>query len=218
MNRFTVILASATLLAPAIAGAHQGKHWSEHHASKFERKSEYHHRKVEYYQNKVLNHVRLAHHNARHARRATKQEAAYGKVLSVQPVYVNRGYRHGKDSCLQWSDGYDERHRSWGPTVVGGVIGGAIGYHLGEDHNEPELGTIAGGLLGAATGHGVSRHIYESRHIRVSGPCRPQKHNQRSSEQVEYQVIYRYNGRTYNEQMDYDPGEWVKLNVEASPA
>lgn len=44
------------------------------------------------------------------------------------------------------------------------------------------------------------------------------KRIQRNSEPVEYQLIYRYNGRIYSEQMDYNPGEWVKLNVEASPA
>jgi uncharacterized protein YcfJ len=102
--------------------------------------------------------------------------------------------------------------------VVGGIIGGAIGYHLGEEHSEQELGTIAGGLMGAAAGHGVSRHVYDARHIRVSGPCTPRHHDRRSSRPVEYQVIYRYNGRTYTEKMDYDPGEWVKLDVEATPA
>lgn len=218
MNRITVILASAALLAPTVASAHHDKHLKHPHGSQYEQKFVYHQHKAKYHHKKARKHMQLAHHTARHAGWEAAQQTVYGKVLSVQPVYSGRDHRYVEQSCVQWSDGYDQRHRSWGPTVVGVVIGGAIGYHLGEDHNEPELGTIAGGLLGAAAGHGVSRQLHESRHIRVSGPCRPAKHNQRTSEPVEYQVIYRYNGRTYSEQMDYDPGEWVKLNVEASPA
>jgi hypothetical protein len=64
-----------------------------------------------------------------------------------------------------------------------------------------------------ARGH--TRHAYRNTH---SGPCGSQGHDRGGSEPVVYLVIYRYNGRVYREHMDYDPGEWVRLNVEASPA
>jgi uncharacterized protein YcfJ len=35
---------------------------------------------------------------------------------------------------------------------------------------------------------------------------------------VEYQVTYRYNGEVHRTTMDYDPGEWVKLDVDITPA
>ena len=35
---------------------------------------------------------------------------------------------------------------------------------------------------------------------------------------VEYKVTYRYNGEVHSARMDYDPGEWIKLDVDVTPA
>ena len=215
MHRVIVALASAILLTPVIASAHQDDHWTGYSAERLEAKTKQHQRKARHHFKKARDHARLAH-EYEHNRRT--REVAYGRVLSVQPIYGRHGHFDGEYSCVQWSDGYERHRTAWVPTVVGGVLGGALGYHLGEDHERPELGTLAGGLIGAAAGHSVGQKVNDSRHIQVSGPCRPQANGRHRAQPVEYQVMYRYNDRIYRKRMDYDPGEWVRLNVEASPA
>jgi len=212
MTRNYVIAVGVALLLPGIVNAHPGAHW------KHEKKIERHERKAEHHYQKARHHQAKARKSARNARRDYARETYYGRVLSVQPVYEQHHGRHTSHSCVQWSEEYNPGHSTWAPTIVGSVIGGAIGYHLGEDHGDPEVATIAGGLLGAAAGHGIGSQTYKAKHIRVTGACRPYANTRRDTRRVEYLVTYRYNGRIYREHMDYDPGEWVRLNVEASPA
>ena len=218
MNRYHVIAVSVALLIPGIAAAHSDGHWKHSEHRKYEKKIEHHQRKAEHYYKKAREHMRVARRSAYKVDRIAVRGPIYGRVLSVQPVYAEREGRRGSGSCAQWSENYNSQHMAWGPTIVGGVLGSAIGYHLGEDHGDPEVATIAGGLLGAAAGHGVGKHVYDSRHILVSGGCRPQRLKRHDSRRVAYWVTYRYNGHIYREHMDYDPGEWVRLNDEASPA
>ena len=211
MNRNSLIAVLILLLLPSLAHAHAGAHW------KYEKKIERHERKAEQHYRKARQHEARARKSARQARRDYARGKHYARVLSVQPLYERRRGRTESHSCVQWSEQYDARHSAWAPTIVGGVLGSAIGYHLGEDHGDPEVATIAGGLLGAAAGHGLGRHAYEAKHIRVAGPCQPMARGRHESRRVEYLVTYRYNGRIYREHLDYDPGEWVRLNVEVSP-
>ena len=218
MNSYQSIAVCVALLIPGIVSGHAEGHWKQSLERKQDKRVEHHQRKAEQHLTKAREHMREANRSARQEYLHSVRETTYGRVISVQPIYrVRAGSRSG-ESCVQWSDQYNSNHTAWGPAVVGGVLGGALGYHLGEDHGDPEVATIAGGLLGAAAGHGIGRHVYDSRHIRVAGACRPLDQAQRRAGPVEYLVTYRYNGRIYREHMDYDPGEWVRLNVEASPA
>ena len=77
---------------------------------------------------------------------------------------------------------------------------------------------MAGGLLGASVGRDIDRRASYNRGLRVEGPCRVGSHVESRRELVEYKVTYRYNGRVHHARMDHDPGEWVKLDVNVSPA
>ncbi|RLQ22487.1 hypothetical protein DWB85_07670 [Seongchinamella sediminis] len=209
MTRNYIIAVGIALLLPGIAQAHAGGHRD------YEKRIEQHERKAEKHYRKARHHAARARAKARQARWESVRASRYGQVLSVQPLYQQgRGHSH---SCRHWNEDYNPRHGAWVPTVVGGVIGSAIGYHIGEDHGDPEVATVAGGLLGAAAGHTLGRHAYDARHIRVSAACRPVAKGRYRARPLEYLVTYRYNGRIYRQHMDYDPGEWVKLNVGASP-
>ncbi len=218
MIRIILIAASAALLAPGLASAHHAGHRGEWQARQYEKEYEHHKRRAAHHYDKAHEHTRMARDSARQAHRASLRMENYGQVLSVQPIYADHVDSQARYSCVQWNDDYNPRHVAWGPAAVGGVLGGALGYHLGKDHGDPEVATIAVGLLGAAAGHGIGRHLYDSRQIRVTGGCRPLERHRHPVEPVEYLVTYRYNGRIYRDYMDYDPGEWVRLNVEASPA
>ena len=77
---------------------------------------------------------------------------------------------------------------------------------------------MAGGLLGASVGRDVGHRASYKRSLRVEGPCRIRQHEETRRQLVEYKVSYRYNGEVHLARMDYDPGEWVKLDVNVTPA
>jgi uncharacterized protein YcfJ len=136
-------------------------------------------------------------HHKQHRSYRERQVADYGRVISVEPVY--RYYREpvNDHNCAR----YDDRapnYTSYTGTVFGAVIGGALGHRIGDAHGDPDAAAVAGGLLGAA--------------------CRVTHRERTRRELVEYQVTYRYNGEVHRTTMDYDPGEWVKLDVDITPA
>lgn len=155
-------------------------------------------------------------HRYQRARQRADADIVYGRVVSVEPVYRVATYARDHDSCIRRID--DERsYNSRTPTLLGAVIGGAIGHHIGDRHGDPEVAAIAAGILGASIGRDVGRHLRESRRIVVDGPCGAHRPREARREPVEYVVRYRYNGRLYRTRMDYDPGEWIALDVDIEP-
>ena len=210
MRTLTVIAASLALLSPGVALA--DRYHDREDSNRHERKADRHEDKARYHYRKAQAHERAADRHERRARQAGNPGPGFGRVVSVEPVYLYQHYDRG-NSCLEWR----EPRRNWAPTVIGGVLGTAVGYKLGEDHRDGEWATIAGGVLGATIGHGIGREVAESRSLQATGPCTVREREHRRADPIEYRVRYRYNGRIYEERMDYAPGEWVALNVEVFP-
>lgn len=145
----------------------------------------------------------------------------YGRVIHVEPVYRSYTVPRKSKSCIEFDHSMPV-HTSYTGTILGAVIGGALGHSIGDAHGDPGAAAIAGGLIGASFGRSIDRSNSYNRHMYVTGPCRSDHHSDRRRrtvrEVVEYKVTYRYNGRVHKARMDYDPGEWVKLNVNVSPA
>ena len=131
-------------------------------------------------------------------------------MLQVEPIVRRSSRDH--NSCVSYVEDYGS-YRSFTPTVLGGIIGSAVGYRLADDHGDPEVATIAAGLLGASLGRDIGRRVHESRRLQVEGPCVAGDYRSARYEPVEYRVTYRYNGRVYQTRMDHDPGDWVALDV-----
>ncbi len=210
MKKSIILATGIALLLPGTVLADRRDNHDCHHAHKHAKKAEYH-------AHKARQHWRKARYASHDRENAGYRDRVYGRVLSVEPVYRVYSYQGDRNSCIRWQPDGDHG-RSWTPTVLGGVIGAAVGYGLGEDHGDPEVATIAGSLLGASVGRDIGRHLHVNRQLQVRGPCTPEQRDYRQREPVEYVVTYRYNGQVYRERMDHDPGEWVKLNVEVSPA
>lgn len=156
------------------------------------------------------------HRKIRRSHRA-REAADYGRVLNVEPVYRYYSQPVTDHSCTR----YDHRapnYTSYTGTVFGAVVGGALGHRIGDAHGDPDVAAVAGGLLGAAIGRDIDRRAQYYRGMRVDGPCRVSHSERTQRELVEYQVTYRYNGEVHRTTMDYDPGEWVRLNVDITPA
>ena len=144
-------------------------------------------------------------------------EASYARVINVEPVY--RYYKEPvrDHSCVRHEPGRSA-YNSYTATVLGAVIGGALGHRIGDAHGDPTVAAVAGGLLGASIGRDFDRRASYNRGLRVEGPCRVTHREQTRRQLVEYKVSYRYNGEVHLARMDYDPGEWVKLDVNVTPA
>jgi len=99
-------------------------------------------------------------------------------------------------------------------TVIGGVAGAVVGSRFGGGSGQllgTAVGTVAGGLAGQSVydaNHPQDRQGY----VRV---CDPQPEEQ---ERVDgYDVTYEYGGRTYRTHSDYNPGDRIRVRVEAVP-
>ena len=145
----------------------------------------------------------------------------YGRVIHVEPIYRSYTVSRNDHSCIQYDRSIPVQ-TSYTGTILGAVIGGALGHSIGDAHGDPGAAAIAGGLIGASFGRSVDQRSSYNRQMLVTGPCRSDHHSAHRRktvrELVEYKVTYRYNGRIHKARMDYDPGKWVKLNVDISPA
>ncbi len=189
-------LGSAYSLADHRSHGHHAHHKCHHHVAKHKQAREY--------------------RNHRKAYRE-RDTGVYGRVLHVEPVYRYYSQPVTDHSCRRY-DASAPNYTSYTGTVFGAVVGGALGHRIGDAHGDPEAAAVAGGLLGAAIGRDIDRRAQYYRGMRVDGPCRVSHRQHSRRELVEYQVTYRYNGEVHRANMDYDPGEWVRLNVDITPA
>ena len=162
-------------------------------------------------------HKTAQHHAAEPAYSKHYAREHYGRVVNVEPVYRYYQQPVSDHSCVQYDRGR-AGYNSHTATVLGAVIGGALGHRIGDSHGDPKVAAVAGGLLGASIGRDMDRRVSYNRGLRVEGPCRVSHRQETRRQLVEYKVSYRYNGQVHLARMDYDPGEWVNLDVNVKPA
>lgn len=137
-----------------------------------------------------------------------KQDRA--RVISstpvVQKIAVPRDVCHDETIVVPG-------RRTGAGAIIGGIAGGAMGNAIG-DGNGRALATMIG-LVGGAV---VGNHIEAPRHAttQVVRHCSTQTHFEHRT--VGYDVVYQYAGVKYKVQMPQDPGRYVKVNVNVTPA
>ncbi|HVJ36298.1 MAG TPA: glycine zipper 2TM domain-containing protein [Stenotrophomonas sp.] len=153
----------------------------------------------------------------------------YARVVRVDPVIVRdssraapRCYSRPAQGNYGGGDGYYGGGTSAtgnGPgrslaTVIGGVAGAVVGSRFGGGSGQllgTAVGTVAGGLAGQSVydaNHPQSRDGY----VQVCDPVAEER------EQVDgYDVTYEYGGRTYHTHSDFNPGDRIRVRVEAAP-
>lgn len=147
------------------------------------------------------------HHKHGHSHHVEYRED-YARVVRSRPVYREVAVRVPVDSCHVETVAYTERRGggdSFKGTVVGGLIGAAIGHEVGRNGHA----TAAGGLIGAAVGNNVaggSRRVtsYEDREV-----CTTRYRTEYQRELVGYDVTYRYDGRVYTTNTRHHPGDRI---------
>lgn len=143
---------------------------------------------------------------------------AWADVVRVDPIYtyerVSRPERECYDTEVARRE--DRRGNNAGATVLGAIIGGALGNQVGKGDGR-KAATIAGAVAGGAIANSAARrddHTYvtSERHCReVDGGYEERRVNG-------YDVEYRYRGETYMSRLSYDPGERIRVRVSVTPA
>lgn len=134
----------------------------------------------------------------------------YANVLRVTPVYDT--YMTTEQQC----DGPPQpvRKDTTGGTVLGAIIGGALGNTVGKGDGR-KAATIGGAVIGGAIGHDVAKN---SGPDYVAPGCRMvQVQRGGDGPPIGFDVEYDYKGDVYVARMPYDPGNRIRVRVTVVP-
>jgi uncharacterized protein YcfJ len=130
-------------------------------------------------------------------------------VIRVTPVYDN--YTTVEQQC----DGYRPAPKdTTGGTVLGAIIGGALGNQVGKGDGR-KAATIGGAVIGGAIGHDVAKNSDPNY---VPAGCRTVEVPRGDDRPAGFDVEYDYKGDVYVARMPYDPGNRIRVRVSVVPA
>ncbi len=151
----------------------------------------------------------------------------YARVLNVDPIVRQVRVEVPQREC--WTEEQYEQPRtayrgSAGQMIVGGLIGGAIGSRFGHGDGR-RAATVAGAIIGSAIGHDAAERRraeqqagYPEARVRTVERCGVRYINNYEERVDGYDVEYEYCGRRYQTRLPYDPGERLRIRVDAQPA
>lgn len=150
---------------------------------------------------------------------AEHESETYANVISSKPIIRYVDVSVPREEC--WNEAVQHRQENdytTGRTILGGLIGAAIGNQIGRGRGN-DAATVVGGLAGAAIGANSAKKDRHSEHyVTQERRCRT-VYETRSEERIEgYDVTYRYAGQTYTTQLPYDPGRRLPVQVSVTPA
>lgn len=156
---------------------------------------------------------RHKHHGHHYYQEVTYYEpqsyGGYGRVLDAQPIYQRVMVEVPRESCRVETYAHEERRRggdSFGGTVVGGLVGAAIGHELGHGRGGA---TAVGGLIGASIGNDVSKGSRRTVSYRDQEVCNTQYRTAYEQRLIGYDVSYTYHGRVYQTRTERHPGDRI---------
>ncbi len=150
--------------------------------------------------------------------RGDNERVSWADVLRVDPVYDQVQVTRPREECYDADivDRHDPRGNNAAGTVIGAIVGGALGNTVGKGDGR-KAATVAGALVGGAIGNNTARR--DDRYYSAT-ETRCRTIDERVSERriIGYDVQYRYRGDVYMSHLDYDPGERMRVRVTVSPA
>lgn len=148
---------------------------------------------------------------------ADNARLAWADVLRVDPVYDEIQSSRPRQECHDEDVGVrDTRGNNTAGTIFGAIVGGALGNQVGKGDGRTAA-TIAGAVVGGAVGNHAARHD-DTYATQTETRCRTVNEEYTERRIVGYDVQYRYRGDVFMSQLDYDPGERVRVRVSVSPA
>jgi uncharacterized protein YcfJ len=140
----------------------------------------------------------------------------YADVLRADPIYDNVRSSQPREECYE-TDVVRRGHKDTsGATVLGAVIGGALGNTVGKGDGR-KAATIAGAVAGGAIAHDAAKRNSRD-YVTTEERCRIVDGGYEERRIVAYDVEYRFRGEVYQARLGYDPGERLRVRVEVEPA
>lgn len=149
---------------------------------------------------------------------STNAQYQYATVLSAKPITEIIVRSEPQQEC--WQEPVVEYHRNQGShtsTLLGGLIGAAVGNRLGHHKQNKKVGAVAGALLGASIGHDLGRNQASASSYSEQTQCRTVYRSIEEERVVGYRVRYRFNGETYSTQTPQHPGDSLRLRITHEP-
>ncbi len=144
------------------------------------------------------------------------------RISTPQEVCWNERVRTVSDGG--WNNGRHRGHKTFTPTVLGGLLGGVVGNQFGSGRGNTAM-TVAGALLGASIGHDAAARSHRA--VRQHRPATVSYTTERhceieqvyhEEERIDgYSVSYRFRGREYVTRSDTHPGDRIRVRVEVDP-
>jgi len=140
----------------------------------------------------------------------------YADVLRADPIYDTVRSSAPREECYE-EDVVRRGHKdTTGATVLGAVIGGALGNTVGKGDGR-KAATIAGAVAGGAIAHDAAKRNGRD-YVATEERCRIVDGGYEDRRVVGYDVEYRFRGEVYQARLGYDPGERLRVRVEVEPA
>lgn len=150
-------------------------------------------------------------------RGADNVRLAWADVLRVDPVYDDIQSTRPRQECYEEDVGVrDTRGNNAAGTIFGAIVGGALGNQVGKGDGR-KAATIAGAVIGGAVGNNAARRD-DTYGVQTETRCRTVNEVYSERRIVGYDVQYRYRGDVFMSQLDYDPGERMRVRVSVAPA
>jgi len=166
-------------------------------------------------------------HDHGHRDRVRHHDADYAQVTFVEPIVRRVRVSTPVQDC--WNEARPVYRDTSGTvarsTLVGGLIGAAVGSHIGRAHGgrrDPSL-VVGGSMVGAVIGNSIGEDRAARRGAYREVGYDDVRHCQASyrddwEESIEgYRVTYVYSGRSYMTRLPYDPGPRLRVNVDVRP-
>jgi len=138
------------------------------------------------------------------------------RVTNVEPIYTTVRISVPHQECYQQEV---RTHRHSGnkatSTLLGGIIGGAVGHNVGKHRKGA---TIAGAIIGAAVGSELGKNRnHRDEYVRYEDVCETNYSYEEEQRIDGYNVTYRYKGELFTTYMKDRPGKRLRVRVHVSP-
>ncbi|MCF7980606.1 MAG: glycine zipper 2TM domain-containing protein [Pseudomonadales bacterium] len=145
----------------------------------------------------------------------------YAKVIEAEPITKHIRISTPRQEC--WDEEvvrYDHSgYRSATPTLLGSVIGGAIGNELGHHKDAKRAGVVVGALLGGSIGRDLGHRAggQGGKYYTTEQVCKTYQDYHDEERIVGYHVLYKYRGEVYSTETENHPGDRIKVRVSVIP-
>ena len=162
-------------------------------------------------------------------------EYDYATVIDAEPIFKSIRVKTPRKHCWEeevayGTDYYGDRNyyntsnhnanrHNGTSTVLGGVIGAAIGNAVGHRKKNKQVGTVVGAVLGASIGNAVGSKRNRRSYVTYGTEERCEVIQETHTEEriVGYKVRYRYSNATYSTRTKVDPGDTIRVRISISP-